>query len=398
MFNNNNIILLIHRWDYLTVRPYYIGLYLSKKGYNVTMLLPSEKFIFKYKIAAINRNYKLIYCPTILWKKLKKGSDPLDIIMRIFLLIKLKYDLIIASDSRPSVILPAIFGKYYRRVPMILEWTDWFGRGGTISERSGMLYRIFFENIENFFEEYFRKYADGATVVCRPLEKRLRKLNYIKNIFDFPLPCHAVNIFNVNILKMREKLQINKRKPLIGCVGTLFKTDAELLFESFKLIKRKMDANLILIGINNSKGTYKIPEGVFLTGNIGYDKLLEYVYCCDLMVIPLKNNIANNGRWPSKLNDYLVMGKPVVSTEISVVNELFHIVPFGELSKDNPNDFSNKILSLLNDRTKLKRYGKNAKRIAENQLNWNTVMKQFIVFINQTISDFNSSQNKTVTQ
>ena len=310
--------------------------------------------------------------------------------------MKLKYDIIIACDSRPTVILPAVFFKFFRKVPLIIEWTDWFGRGGTISERSSKLYKILFNRFETFFEEYFRNFADSATVICRPLEKRLRGLNFNKNILYFPLPCYYIPEMKGSITKLRSKLNLPLGKKLIGCVGTLFKSDANMLINSYDLIKGKMNVAMILIGKNNLIDAYKIPEDVYVTGSISYDKLLEYIYCCDIMVMPLKNNIANNGRWPSKLNDYLIMGKPVISTGISVMKELIKEYAFGEISDDNPKDFSNTILHILSNKYLMKEYGRNALNLARNKLNYLTVMKEMHQFLIQTINEyFYPKQNKS---
>jgi len=52
------------------------------------------------------------------------------------------------------------------------------GRGGTIAERSGKLFQYTFGLIETLFEEYFRRYAERATTICRALSQRLERLGY----------------------------------------------------------------------------------------------------------------------------------------------------------------------------------------------------------------------------
>ena len=110
------------------------------------------------------------------------------------------------------------------------------------------------------------------------------------------------------------------------------------------------------------------------------------------MVMPLRNNIANNGRWPAKLNDYLSMGKPIVSTEITIVSKLFQNIKFGELAKDIPEDFAQKICSLLNNEEKLNLYGKNALKLAHNHLAWPVLMDELNQFIIETIDTTSKKQ------
>ena len=387
MKTNINIVLLYHHPYYLTLRPYNVGLYLSQRGYNISLILPCEKSFSKPTMRYINSRYTVYSCPTLFSGRYKKGADPLDLISRLSLLSRLDYDIVFAFDSRPTVILPALYGKFLRGVPLIIDWTDWFGRGGTIAERSGFIYRFVLGRIETFFEEYFRGFADSSTVICRPLEKRLRNMGYKKRVMYWPLGCQPRSEIDLNEVEGQQKLKLPKRKPLIGQVGTLFRSDAKLFFESYKLVKEKMDADLILIGTNNFEGSYEIPGDVLTTGKLSYDELLSYLSCCDIGAMPLKNNIANNGRWPSKLNDYLTAGVPIVATEISVVEELLKDCTFGETAKDNPIDFANKIVEMLSDRGKLRIYGENASKFAKNKLSWPKLIEELDMFLQETLEE-----------
>jgi len=48
-------------------------------------------------------------------------------------------------------------------------------------------------------------------------------------------------------------------------------------------------------------------------------KVAAYLGASDLLLLPLLDTIANNNIWPSKLNDYLAAGRPIVSTRMTVV-------------------------------------------------------------------------------
>ncbi len=385
---NKRILLLAHNWDYLPLMPYHVALHLSERGYNVSLVLPMEKLSPRCEVKHVNGNLSLYFCPTMLWGGLKKGSDPLELIYKMFFVGILKYDIIFAFDSRPTVILPAVFGKLIKRVPLIIDWTDWFGRGGTIEQRSGLLYRVFFERIETFFEEHFRRYGDSSMVICPALERRLRGLGYTNRIHFFPLGCNHAPEKRGDGIAIRRRLNVSPDRPLIGCVGSLFPSDADLLFRSFALVRNKMDAELILIGSNNFGGRYQIPPHTIVTGKVSGEDLTAYVGCCDLMVMPLKNNVANNGRWPSKLNDYLACGKPVVSTKISVVTELLSISEFGLAAEDTPDDFARKIFDLLSDKERLKSCGDNALRLASEYLSWPQLMDKLERFMLDTMEAY----------
>ncbi|MGH7447633.1 MAG: hypothetical protein ACRELT_08735, partial [Longimicrobiales bacterium] len=56
---------------------------------------------------------------------------------RTCMLAREQFDLIHAFDSRPVVILPALAVRGTAGAPLVLDWADWWGRGGVIGERSG---------------------------------------------------------------------------------------------------------------------------------------------------------------------------------------------------------------------------------------------------------------------
>lgn len=388
------ILLLAHNWDYMALAPYNVGLHLSRRGYDVSLLLPKGKRLWRYEVEHVNGQFRLYFCPTILWGGFKKGSDPLDLITKLYLMQRLDYDIILTFDSRPTVILPGVWGKVFKRVPLIVYWTDWFGRNGIVAERSGKIYRAFFGGIETFFEEHFQKYADSYAVICHTLEKRLRSLGYRNRIHLFPLGCPSCSVRYNGTEELRKGLNLPQDNPLIGCVGSLYPSDARFLFETLAQVREKVDVRLVLIGKNIFRNRYQIPEAVIETGNLSLENLQKYVGACDVMVMPLKKSVANNGRWPSKLNEYLTMGKPVVSTEIAVVKDLIEKCRFGEIAKDIPEDFSQKICGLLCDKDKRNEYSQNALKLAAGYLSWPNVISDLEDFLNETVRTCSERRRK----
>ena len=61
---------------------------------------------------------------------------PLGCLNRLIYLWPRQYDLVHSVDSRPVCILPALMLKKLRQTKLVIDWLDWWGRGGTITERS----------------------------------------------------------------------------------------------------------------------------------------------------------------------------------------------------------------------------------------------------------------------
>lgn len=176
-------ILIIHHRENIpgTLRPALLARELAKLGNEVTVIATSERKRFRVVEKTTDR-VKTIEMPDLLWNGLRRGFDPWNTLRRVLFLIGRDFDIIHAFDSRPNVILPGLFCKWSKGVPLILDWADWWGGDGTISKRSGRLFRYTLGWIEVFFEERFRKFADGSTVVSSALGERLRKLGYARCI------------------------------------------------------------------------------------------------------------------------------------------------------------------------------------------------------------------------
>lgn len=387
---SRRILLIGHNPDYLPLAPYHMALHLSRRGHRVTLLLPGNNGLRQpWQPIRINERFDLYLSPTLLGGQIRKGFDPLDVLAKIYRVSKLSFDVVFLFDSRPAVSLPGVFAKLTKKIPLIIYWTDWFGRGGIIANRSGKFYRVLFEGIETFFEEYFRRFADSYCVVCSALETRLRGLGYSKQVAYFPVGCNSPPVRGYSVDGLRQQLGLPRTGPLIGCVGSLFPADAKLLFESIPLLRKAIDAKLVLIGNNIHRARYGVPEHAIETGKVVKEDLYNYIGACDIMLMPLMRTVANNGRWPSKLNDYVSMGKPIVSTDISVVRELFQVAKFGEIADDEPVDFGEKILKLLVNEELISLYSANAYALASGLLSWDSIVDKLESLMGETLGRSN---------
>lgn len=364
-------------------RCYGFGKELAKLGNEVTLLTTSR--INRFKITkTIQDGMKIVQFPDLFFGKLRNGLCLWNTSRRILFLLKRDFDIIHAFDTRPVVIFPALFYKYKYKTPLIIDWADWWGRGGTTKERSGRLFASTIGKIETFFEEYFRQFADFATSICSALKNRLIHLGYSEsNVILLPQGTKFNNLGQFDKNYCRKVLNIDLNSPIIGHLGTLFKNDAKLLFDSIKNVRKEIkDIKLILIGrhklnLNRFKG---MNNFVFKTGEIEEKKIPVYLSACDILVLPLENNIANNGRWPSKINDYLASGKPIVSTPISDIKIIFEREEIGILAEDTPEDFSNAILKLLKDKNLQTCLGQKGRKYAEKRLNWEILASELNKF------------------
>lgn len=118
-------------------------------------------------------------------------------------------------------------------------------------------------------------------------------------------------------------------RPILGYVGGVHQqVDLELLE---RVATEHPDKSLVLVGPLQVDVTRlsRLPNVHFL-GQKRYEELPNYIRYFDVALIPYALNDYTRSVYPTKLNEYLIMGKPVISTrlpEVEYFNETHqHIV------------------------------------------------------------------------
>lgn len=155
-------------------------------------------------------------------------------------------------------------------------------------------------------------FAQGETI-----KQKCRRLNNNVHIFPF-----GVNIENFQKFEpSAEKIPLDIRcisKPIIGYVGGIHK------HIDFKLLKYLAEArpewSLVLVGPlqTDLSGLEKL-KNVHLLGKKDFHQLPAYIHEFDVCIIPYLISGYTATVYPTKLNEYHALGKPVVSTDLPEV-------------------------------------------------------------------------------
>jgi glycosyltransferase involved in cell wall biosynthesis len=217
-----------------------------------------------------------------------------------------------------------------------------------------------------------------------PLEKRAASLGIPENrIFNVLHGCDTEKILPKSISDARTALnQFLNNEIVFGYLGALRPSSAELMFASFRETKKKIlsVSKLVLIGNHKLDLSKFIPEDckndIITTGWLPYEDMNNYLAACDLLLLPFKKAVATDNVWPSKLNDYLTIGRPIVATRMRSLQPIFDSSQVGILTEDDPQNFSEGCVKLINDEYARVRMGNNARKIAETILSWPTIVKR----------------------
>jgi glycosyltransferase involved in cell wall biosynthesis len=295
-------------------------------------------------------------------------------------------DIVHAFDSRPTVILPSLMLVKRCQVPLVMDWADWWGRGGTIESReTSRLTRFVVRAPETWFEEAFRSRADKTTVISTGLAARAERLGIPPaSITVLPQGCDT-SILPKGVAEARRRLGFSEDDPVIGYEGTLLREDASLLVQSF-LSLRMAQPRLRLLLIGDPRIQLPDLPGLLRTGFVPRDQLSDYLAACDFFLLPLSDTVANRGRWPSKLNDYFSAGRPTVATPIGDVQTVFARSSVGLLGRVEDGSLLAACLALLVDPEARARMGSNARRLAETELSWSTICDRLVSVYREALS------------
>ncbi len=370
------ILMLTHHvsWRSRLARSTNWGRFLARKGHSVTIVEISENNHFKFDVSTQD-GLTYIGSPDMFTGKARSGWDAWDVFRRILYVLPKRFDIVHSIDSRPVTVLPALICKYFRNAKLILDWGDWWGRGGTIEGRSTSVLETWFAPIETFFEEAFRRYADGTIVLSSALKERAIALGVNpKTILLTTTGADVEHVQPINKSVARKLLNLELDKKIIGYVGIIYKEDLELLTQSFLHISR-MDPTiqLMLIG-RKSPESLNLPsevlKKVIFIGDVSSEGLHKHIAACDAMILPLKNNILNRGRSPAKIGDYLAAGKPIIATRVEDICSMIEDGKCGVLTNDTPEDFAQETVELLSKPEMIDELGKNARTLALTKYDW----------------------------
>lgn len=332
---------------------------------------------------------RLALAPSMFSGKLRSGWDPYEVVRRCRWLNERSFDLIHGFESRPVVVYPALYARRQSGAPLILDWCDWFGRGGSVEMRKG-LEKVLLRPVETFFEENFRTSAQGTTVINSLLRERAMGLGVpARTIHWLPNGASVEKVQPMERAAACRRLGLDPAQFYIGHLGQSFPDDATLMAEAFERVYRaRVGARLLLIGHHKTAIADYLSrrDAVIETGFIDDEQLNLYLAACDLMWLPLRDTLANRGRWPMKVNDYMAAGRATVSTAVGDLVSLFHgSTPVGRLAADEPRAFASQTLALWQDEPARSEYEKNARLVAESRFAWPIVTAALETFYNETL-------------
>jgi len=260
----------------------------------------------------------------------------------------------------PTSGVPSLLGKLKGR-PLILDWDDFEGFGG-FADQDPFPYN----HIADRFEKWIVKRADALTVVSPFLEKKAREFGFTKDVHFIPNGADTEGI--------KYSFHENKGRLKLLFVGLLYKSsDLDFVLESMMHVN---DMDLTIVGDGPRRKEFerlaaKLGLNVTFVGMKNREEVKQYLYACDITMMPFIDNVSNRSRSPVKLGEYLAAGKPVVTNDVGIMQAVIENGKNGIKTKDNPEAFAKGVMKL--EDVKLRRsISLNARKTAE-QYSWGKI-------------------------
>lgn len=200
-------------------------------------------------------------------------------------------------------------------------------------------------------------------------------LKYNKNVVSM---CGGVNIDIFNPNAKSEGYFKRDGRVVIGYIGDSKKWQGiDFLIDTYReLLKRDKDFRLVLLMSENKN----IPNDMEVFGPLPHEDVPKFMIDCDILVIPRPLTRVTKISYPSKLTEYLAMGKAVVVSNMGDADQVVIDGVNGMLYTPGDREALIDKFLLLKDKSTRVNLGREANKTAQ-AMSWSRMSKTFTDYI-----------------
>lgn len=179
--------------------------------------------------------------------------------------------------------------------------------------------------------------------------------------------------------KTREQLGLRPEEFVLVYHGTIhYANQHEMmsLYVAVQLLRRRgHPVRLVRLGHSEFGGVdprafRAVSDGVLELGRIDWREVPDYLALADAFVQPGAPDDFNRYRLPSKLPEFLAMGRPVIVPDCNIGHDLTHGENALLLEQGNAIEITARVEDLIADRELAERLGRGARKFALAELSW----------------------------
>lgn len=213
-----------------------------------------------------------------------------------------------------------------------------------------------------------------------------------------PIPMgvnHRIFSNKIDGKKFRENMRL-KDNIVIAYIGSLDKLrKLEIILEAFKIVlKSNSNVKLLVVGDGDDRDHLEelarkmnLCKNIIFTGHLSYYEIPQILASIDICLSPISPDPIYLLSSPTKLFEYMAMGKPVIANyEIPEQKDSINESQGGILVKFNAFSFADAILKLVNSNTLRKEMGSNGLKWVCNKRTYDKLSQKIELAYYQLIS------------
>ena len=238
-------------------------------------------------------------------------------------------------------------------------------------------------------------------------KKQIQQLSKKNRIFHgFIVINKQLNEYLKNELSIKKKslvvpvlIQDFKGEQKLSCTKNIVYTGTYLerkdgiltILKAFsELIQNYPDYNLILTGSPQKSKDYhelkaiikihNLENNIQFLGYLSEKDLQNILISSNMLILAKPNNRQNEYNFPTKIGEYLISGRPVISTKVGIIGDILKDrinVVFAEFS---PEDICNKIEYIITHQVEATSIGNNGRNYALKNFDYKVHTKRMVRF------------------
>lgn len=304
-------------------------------------------------------------------------------------------ELLFFIRKRKKINIAILYSNYFLELPyywvlskifgfkIVLQYVEFFS---AIPGRSSLFTKL----NDQFLDQQFHHFCDGVIAISDFLVQHVQKKSPQIPCIKLPAICDFSEF--ENILPFQN---LNQQPYLMYCGSIYYLEVIELIISVFEKLKKNNSYNgklILVVSGDHTENRERLNllmknidrfRDIVLKSNIAYQDLLSLYKRADVLLIPLRDTIQDNARFPHKIGEYTASKRPILSTNSGELKYYFKDGVSALLTEEySENAYVEKLTAALISREILDGIGKEGNKIGLanfNYLQQGIALKQFLL-------------------
>ncbi|MDB4524649.1 glycosyltransferase family 4 protein [Akkermansiaceae bacterium] len=313
---------------------------------------------------------------------------------------KIESDIVYASSTPLTVILPALFCSKVKKIPMIFEVRDLWPN---IPIAMGVLKNRLLIYVAELLEMIAYNQASHIIALSPDMESFIirkgidtAKVTTIPNASD-------ISLFNMESKKsynFRRELGIDEEAVVILYAGTFGNVNGcSYIIELASKLRNLNIVKFVLIGegkekrsiISRAKSLEVLGDNVFVLPQMSKNRMPYYFQKSDLIISTIINITELEANSANKVFDGFAAGRGVLINHGGWISDVLKSSNAGIQLSRKPDEAAVQLTDLVNDRGLLEEMGENARKLAKTTFNREKLTRKIGKIIASTLSPVTKS-------